>query len=297
MDLPSASSSPQPPVSPGREDRRAGRLASSALALAQVASRLDVPVWQAGQLARSVGATAPTGWPALDAELPGRGWPPSGLTELLIPAGGGELALLAPWLGALVQRHLGPRELVWVAPPARPSATALQALGLESSRLVLVEPGSMADAAWAAEQALRAGSCAAVLWWSEGLDAGAPPVALPIWRRLHLAAQAGATPFFALRPTAARSLGSPAPLRLRCTPLEGRQLAVEVFKRRGPPMAAPLRIALPWPASVRRGARTSMPGRMPGEPATLPGSPHDAVARPAPAAPAASGAVPSVVGA
>ncbi|HEU4460789.1 MAG TPA: translesion DNA synthesis-associated protein ImuA [Methylibium sp.] len=299
--------------------RRAGRLASSALALSQVAARLDVPVWQAGQLARSVVATESSGWPALDAELPGGGWPQAGLTELLIPAAGGELALLAPWLGTLAQRRLGPRELVWIASPASPTAPAMAALGLEAARLVFVAPASAADAAWAAEQALRAGSSAAVLWWSQSLGSPAPPVALPTWRRLHLAAQAGATPCFALREPAARNLSSPAPLRLACTPLENRRLAVEVFKRRGPPMAAPLELALPWPASVRRAARrpevaapsavmatstastTTAPA--PGREARCDGaaatgtassvslrSPRDAVDRAVPAAPAAAGA-------
>lgn len=288
MDLPSV-------PAPGR----AGRLASSALALAQVATRLHVPVWQAGQLARSVVATESTGWPELDAELPGHGWPQSGLTELLMPAGGGELALLSPWLAALAGRRWGPRELAWVMPPARPSAHALHALGVDASRLVLIEPGSMADAAWAAEQALRSGSCAAVLWWSAGLDAHAPPVALTTWRRLHLAAQTGATPFIALRPPALRELSSPAPLRLVCTPRAERRLAVEVFKRRGPPMAAPIEITLPWPTSVRRGTGMSIQPAAAArakQATVFSRSPSDALDRAPSAPPAASGSVPFAVG-
>lgn len=217
-------------------------------------------LWRAGRMAEPPALTAPTGWAALDAELPGGGWPLAGLTELLIEPAGGELALLAPWLGR------GREPLLWIAPPGWPCVAALRTLGLAVERLVCVDPPRAADAAWAAEQGLRAGHCAAVLWWQAG------PVAATTLRRLHLAAQAGATPLIALRAPAARALGSPAPLRLICMPQPGYRLAVEVFKRRGPPMAAPLALQLPWPAS----ARPSVPEH------------HDAVDRPAPAPAAAA---------
>ncbi|MES3013123.1 MAG: translesion DNA synthesis-associated protein ImuA [Pseudomonadota bacterium] len=246
----------------------AARLAASARALAGI----GVPVWQAGELARIKVATVSTGWPALDAELPGGGWPLAGLSELLFEHGAsGELGLLAPCLRSLLQRELGSQELLWVAPPALPCVAALQALGLSPARLVCVQAARSADAAWAVEQALRAASCAAVLWWSGAPTSGAPTSGAT-WRRLHLAAQAGATPLLALRPLTARALSSPAPLRLACVPLADHRLAVEVFKRRGPPMATALELALPWPASARRPI----------------GSRHDVVDRPAPAPVAAA---------
>lgn len=227
-----------------------------------------VALWRAGQMEAAGTAALSCGWPRLDAELPGGGWPLAGLTELLIPPAGGELALLAPWLRALGEREHGPRELLWIAPPGWPCVAALGALGLATGRLVCVTPERAADAAWAAEQALHAAGCAAVLWWQSG------PCATATLRRLHLAAQAGATPLMALRPPAARTLSSPAPLRVACAPQPGHRLAVEVFKRRGPPMAAPLMLALPWPVSARRPVTEV----------------HDAVARPAPAPAAAASA-------
>jgi protein ImuA len=192
-------------------------------------------VWRADRLACVESAPAwSTGQPALDAELPGGGWPATGLTELLLSAAGiGELRLLAPALRAV------DGDLLWVAPPARPYAPALQALGL--ARLVCLTPGCATDAAWAAEQALRAGCCAAVLWWGE-----AP---LPMLRRLHLAATA--CPLFALRPWAAQQHSSPAPLRLVCVPAPQGRLAVRVCKRRGPPMAAAIELALPLPVALK----------------------------------------------
>lgn len=247
---------------------------SASRALTELAPRLGLPLWQAGQLARSRLPTAPTGWRALDAELPDGGWPLAGLTELLTPAASGELALLAPWLRGLGRREAGSRDLVWIAPPAQPCVAALQALGLDLPRLVCIQPASPADGAWAAEQALRAGSCAAVLWWSER------PVLAATLRRLHLAAQAGCTPLMALRPPPVREQSSPAPLRLAVAPQAGRQLSVEVFKRRGPPMAMPLILTLPWPASALR--------RGPGDPLPVTRS-RNVVDRAAPAPVAAAG--------
>src|SRR5258706_509324 len=64
------------------------------------------PVWRGGSLAKNV-AALPTGFPCLDAELPGGGWPRPGLTELLTDGGGiggPGLVVAAPagsWRGGL----------------------------------------------------------------------------------------------------------------------------------------------------------------------------------------------------
>ncbi len=225
-------------------------------------------LWCAARVDAPGTVTLSSGWPALDAELPGGGWPLAGLTELLLPPASGELALLAPWLRALGARTHGPRHLLWVAPPAQPCVAALQACGLAAAQLVCVMPARAADAAWAAEQALRSGACAAVLWWLPVPTPGA------LLRRLHLAAQAGATPLIVLRAPAERHNSSPAPLRAVCAPQPGYRLAIEVFKRRGPPMATPLQLALPQPASVRPLSSRPL---------------SDAVDRPLPAPAAAAG--------
>jgi protein ImuA len=193
-------------------------------------------LWRADRLADSVPAVWPTGHAALDAELPGGGWPAAGLTELLLAQPGtGEWRLLAP---ALAGRD---GDVVCIAPPALPYAPALQTLGLAPARLVCVRAAAVDAAAWAAEQALRAGCCAAVLWWGD--------LALPALRRLHLAA--GASPLFALRPAAAQAQASPAPLRVACTPAPHGRVAVRILKRRGPPMERALTLTLPTPAGLR----------------------------------------------
>lgn len=232
--------------------------------LAQLRSRDGAAtLWQGDQLAVPQRPACPTGFAALDAELPGGGWPAAGLTELLLDApGGGELQLLGPGLARRAERPL-----VWVAPPLPPYAPALQALGLALERLVWVDPANAADAAWAAEQVLRAGAAGAVLWWCERPQAA-------MLRRLHLAAQEGATPLFALRATSAREQSSPAPLRLALAPAAGGRLEVHLFKRRGPALALPITLALPHPARARQAALPVAPS-------------SDVVARPAPALAAA----------
>lgn len=213
------------------------------------------PLWHADQLfdgaaAPGGDAARPTGHAALDAELPGAGWPAAGLTELLLAApGSGELRLLAP--------ALGERSLLWIAPPLTPYPPALAALGLVLERLTVVTPDSAADAAWAAEQALRSGALEAVLWW-EAVQGRAFTLPATL-RRLHLASMEGRTPLFAVRPAAVRTQSSPAPLRLALEPTSAQRVAVEVFKRRGPPMAAPLVLTLPGPAlwPSRRRHRTA----------------------------------------
>jgi len=203
--------------------------------------RTSGALWQGDQLAVAPLPACPSGFAALDAELPGGGWPAAALSELLLcEPGCGEMRLLAPALAAL-----STRELVWVAPPYPPYAPALQGLGLPLARLVWLRPGSEADAAWAAEQVLRSGAAGAVLWWSRE----ALPATL---RRLHLAAQEGSTPLFALRPWAQQHHSSPAPLRVGLEAVAGDGLRVHLLKRRGPSLAQPIELTLPSPAPGRR---------------------------------------------
>lgn len=191
-------------------------------------------VWAGTQFAAPAQPTLPTGYLALDAELPGGGWPAAGLTELLFDApGSGEWRLLAP----LLRAQAAQRAVVCIAPPLQPHAPALQGLSLPLPRFVWVTPPNAADAAWALEQALRSGGCGTALWWGDASAA--------MLRRLHLAALDRHCLLLALRPPAARGQSSPAPLRLACRLLSHGRMAVEVFKRRGPAQASPLRLSLP----------------------------------------------------
>lgn len=183
----------------------------------------------------------PSGCAALDAALPAGGWPPSALTEILVPCDGvGELRLLWPTLARLT--GAGER-VVLVAPPYLPHAPAWEAAGVALRQLQIVEAPAPRDALWAAEQCLRSGSCGAVLCWPRQADDRA-------LRRLQVAAESGQTLGFAYRPLRAALNPSPAALRIA---VDARPAQLRVLKCRGGlPPARP--IAWPAVAGVAMGA-------------------------------------------
>ena len=154
-----------------------------------------------------------SGYPKLDKHLPGGGWPPHALTEILLDHyGTGELQLLMPALASLSQLSEGSEAgwIAWIAPPFEPYPPALRQWGVNLSRVLIVRPRGGKEALWAAEQALISGNCAAVLLWSEELDDAAS-------RRLQLAAGAGQSWAIAFRSLKALSQPSAAALRIRLT--------------------------------------------------------------------------------
>ncbi|WP_417781311.1 translesion DNA synthesis-associated protein ImuA [Stutzerimonas xanthomarina] len=162
----------------------------------------------------------PTGHPALDAALPGGGWPDSALSELLIATTGiGELGLLWPTLSRLTSAG---ERVVLVAPPYLPFPHAWLAAGVDLRQLSLVQAHGR-DALWAAEQCLRSGSCGAVLCWPQQADDRA-------LRRLQVAAETGQTLAFAYRSLREAVNPSPAALRLA---VEARPAQVRILKCRG----------------------------------------------------------------
>lgn len=203
-------------------------------------------VWRAREKVEApAGPVVPTGWPALDAALPGGGWPLGTLVEFLLPRHGvGELRLLLPALHALdagavevpargVEDAAGRagegaverRWIVWIAPPLAPYPPALGQAGVDPSRQLLVEAEATQDRLWAMEQALHSRSCNAVLAWLDGVD--------DRWlRRLKLAAEPGRSLAVLFRPIARREQASPATLRLALEPLQD-GLDIWVLKSRG----------------------------------------------------------------
>ncbi|MDA8362464.1 MAG: translesion DNA synthesis-associated protein ImuA [Gammaproteobacteria bacterium] len=184
---------------------------------------LGAEVWRAGA-ASDFARGLPSGFPQLDALLPGNGWPSGMLTEILIPCLGiGELQLLLP---ALARLSHGRRWIAFIAPPHVLYAPALAAAQVDLSRVLLVHPRATADGLWAVEQSLRAGTCGAVLAWPAATDTRA-------LRRLQLAAEAGRSwgvLFRSGQPAATE--GSPAALRLQLVPTPG-GVDVYILKRRG----------------------------------------------------------------
>ena len=198
-------------------------------------------IWRGDSLNRAGTTTVSCGFPELDAELPGGGWPAGALTEIL-PAheGIGELRLLGPALASLSRSGL---PLVWVAPPHLPYAPALAAAGIDLARLLIVRTTSARETLWAAEQALRSNACGAVLAWPQETKYAE-------LRRLQIGAEGGRAPAFLFRSAKTAGESSPAALRIGLTAANG-GLAVRVLKRRGVPLARP--ILLPaMPPAVRR---------------------------------------------
>ena len=255
---------------------------ADAAALHESHLALHPALWHAHQLARPGGQVRRSHFDALDAVLPGGGWPTQALTELLLPHPGlGELRLLAPVLAAVQGGGQGGGQgsgqgVMWFNPPAAPCAWALGALGIDVAQLVVVQPCQAAQAVqalgrprrgdvlrgatrprlpaadmlWALEQALKSGHVGAVVAW---LPARLPADTL---RRLQLAAQAHDGPAFLLREVAAQQHASAAPLRLLLAAAGPDVLRVAVLKRRGPPLAQPLLLALP-PVLSRAGMARS----------------------------------------
>ena len=206
------------------------------------------PVWRGGALSPATPAV-PSGFAALDRELPGGGWPVGALTEILAEREGmGELQLVLPALATLTVED---KRIAWLAPPHLPYAPALAAAGVRLESLIVVRPRGRRDALWAAEQVLRAGACHALLAWL-------PSARYVDLRRLAVAA--AASPGFAVlfRPAAAARESSPAVLRLALESSDGR-LAARILKRRGLPLASPLRIAVKRPVHALGGALFSQP--------------------------------------
>jgi protein ImuA len=198
--------------------------------------QLHPSLWLGHQFGRAAAGMLASGFPALDAQLPGGGWPRQALTELLHP-GLGEILLLAPCLAA-VQRQA--RLVMLFDPPASLCASALQALAIDVAQLLVVQSQPAGtDPLWAFEQALKSGHVGAAIAWL-------PPRLKPErLRRLQLAAAAHDGPAFVLRHPAEAARPSPAPLRLALQAAGADRLELRILKRRGPATTAPLHLSLP----------------------------------------------------
>jgi hypothetical protein len=218
----------------------------------RLARLLEHPaLWRGRSAARS--STVPTGFAALDAALPGGGWPQVGLVEILISRlGVGELYLILPALAFLTQR-LEARWCAWIAPrepfaergegsraaqatqasraraPLEPFAPALAAHGLNLARVLVARTESPL---WACEQALRSGACDAAVAWMQRVPVRAT-------RRLQLAAERGRTLVVLFRGLSTRAVREPSAAVLRITVQPVREeIRIGILKSRGSPRRA-----------------------------------------------------------
>ncbi len=197
-------------------------------------------IWRGRSAART--EVLKSGFAALDACLPGGGWPRTGLMEML-PArpGIGELQLLLPALASLSHAPQA-RWCAWIASPSDPQLTgqpllpfapALAAAGVSLGRVLVVRTPS----AWAFEQSLGSGACDVVLAWLSRIRTTQV-------RRLQLAAERGRALGVLFRRPGATRESSPASLRLALEPLPG-GIRLQLLKSRG---GARGTLDLCWPA-------------------------------------------------
>ncbi|MBK7356673.1 translesion DNA synthesis-associated protein ImuA [Propionivibrio sp.] len=211
---------------------------NAAVALDDVLARPDV--WRGNQFvggfARANSLSVASGFAALDAELPGGGWPRGALTEILLDGSGlGECSLLLP---ALLQIQQEGRWGMLVAPPHRAHGPAWVCAGVNLAQLVIVSPAQARDVLWAAEQALSNTALGVVLCWAASADARQ-------LRRLQVAAASGNSAMFLFRPVRAAQSSSAAPLRLLLRSGECGALDLKLLKRRGAPCSRTLTLDVP----------------------------------------------------
>jgi protein ImuA len=189
-------------------------------------------VWRAPELARVAEKVVPTGHAALDAQLPGGGWPAGNLIEIVqSQVGRHAWQLLLPALAHASSQEEGP--VVLVNAPHLPFGPALKAQGLSCERLLRVNTHAARSALWASEQALRCADVVALMAWlphCRGTDL----------HRLHLGAAQQGKLLFVFRGVDARSESSPARVRIEIE--ESEQLRVHLLKRRGPPLASAIEL-------------------------------------------------------
>ncbi|QNP48883.1 translesion DNA synthesis-associated protein ImuA [Diaphorobacter aerolatus] len=194
--------------------------------------------------------TLASGYAALDAQLPGGGWPLGGMSEMLLPAAlHPEWSLVAKALAQVLSQQ-PQQHAVLVAPPFQMFAPFAEISGVAARQLCCVHSGhteqehgarkrgQMGDArsVWVSEQALRCGDVCAVLAWL-------PHAQSQALRRLQLLAAQQRQLLWVFRPEQARAQSSPAPLRLWLRVLD-RSVQVHVIKRRGPSLTTPVELPL-----------------------------------------------------
>lgn len=197
----------------------------AALDLNQMPPQIEAAVWRGTALGSSIAAVVPSGWPTLDHELPGGGWPAHSLSEVLSPQHSIlEWRLLGP---ALLQVVATGGQVVVIGPPKHPHLPGLHHEGLDQRHLVWIQADTPAERLWATEQLIKSRAAGAVIAWL-------PQARQEQIRRLQICAQACEGLVFLCRPESAQHEASAAPLRVHATYGLDWELKLKIFKRRGP---------------------------------------------------------------
>ena len=186
---------------------------------------IEAAIWRGNQLGSPVTSVVSSGFPALDAELPGAGWPCHSLTEILqAQPTVAEWRLLAP---AMRQVVAGGRNVVVVGPPKSPHLPGLKYAGLDERHLVWIQADAPAERLWVTEQLIKTNAAGLLVSWL-------PQARQEQIRRLQVCAQTCDGPVFLCRPAAAEHEPSAAPLRVQLRFGLDWELHVHLLKRKGP---------------------------------------------------------------
>lgn len=193
--------------------------------IGQLPGSVAQAIWRGTDLAQVGQSVVSSGFPALDTQLPGGGWPCNALTELLQPQPAlCEWRLLSP---ALARLAASGGHILLVGPPKRPHAPGLVKLGLVEKNIVWIAADTAVERLWCTEQLVKANPRGgAILAWL-------PQARAEQLRRLQVHAQSCDCPVFLFRPEAAQQDASPAPLRVLTTFGPDWKLHVRILKRKG----------------------------------------------------------------
>lgn len=210
--------------------------------------QVEAALWRGTELGGPVAEVQSSGFPGLDAVLPGGGWPCGSLTEVLVPQFSVvELRLLTPVIAALTRAG---RAVALVGPPLDPHAPGMRHDCIDERHLVWSDVDAPRDRLWSTEQLVKSKKCGAIVTWL-------PMVRPEQIRRLQVLASHCPGPVFLCRPEAAARDSSAAPLRLLARYETDWQIAVDVLKRKGPPLEDRLHLL-----SLPGGVNTIMTPRL-----------------------------------
>ena len=182
-------------------------------------------IWRGTELGSPVTTVLSSGFPALDVELPGAGWPCHSLTELLQPQPTvAEWRLLAPAIRQVVAKG---GSIVVVGPPKSPHLPGLRHIVLDERHLVWIQAETPAERLWVTEQLVKTNAAGLLVSWL-------PQARQEQIRRLQVCAQACDGPVFLCRPAAAEHEPSAAPLRVQLRFGLDWELQLHLLKRKGP---------------------------------------------------------------
>ena len=206
------------------------------LSLLQIEAQFRDRIWRGDALGSSPDQVVSSGFNELDKALPGRGWSPQSLTELLLPAEGlGEIRLLSPSLEQITRNG---RNILLVSPPRIPYMHAWENLNIDSRCIVMISVDKPAERLWVLEQGIKSAAFGAVIGWL-------PDISQQMTRRLQIIARTAASLIFLFRPVSAQFESSAASLRILLGSVRQHMLSLRLLKRRGTPVDLPIYITLP----------------------------------------------------